>query len=413
VPSSPITIIRSSPAKISTKQRRARSIPHILPALAAAAVLILPLPSLATSSIARQQQRCEARMVLVSSAGSGGATASFKVAACAALVASAAATLVCHPIDTLKTLKQAESMNLTRASGAVVGDGGLGGRLSLRLLYRGVASNILKEAPNAAIYLGLYEVFRAWLVGSLGGLFATQPLLTCCLAGMMGDAVGSVVRVPAEILNKRLQLGLSVGWGNAFRDAFLSPMGLQSTLASWTALLWRDVPYGGLQIALYEFARTSLRDSLGPGIPSDMLSGAIAGSVAAVLTTPADVLVTRMSAQNPQSYLETRRFMSPWATAVRIIRHEGLQGLTSGAAQRGLYYAPLIAVFFLCYEAAKAALLTPHAAAAVLASLGWVAWCGGRLLTRNASVRFALYLSARALRDRARRKMLRKQESSV
>jgi hypothetical protein len=165
-------------------------------------------------------------------------------------------------------------------------------------------------------------------------------------------------------------------------------MGLRSTLASWAALLWRDVPYGGIQIALYEAVRASFRSFCGGGVALDVWAGAVAGSIAAVVTTPADVLVTRMTAQNPQSYVETRRFMSPWATAKRILAADGLDGLWSGALQRGLYYAPLIAVFFVCYEWAKAAILTPQHAISALASLPGIAWCGSRLLARNVSVRF-------------------------
>jgi Mitochondrial carrier protein len=187
--------------------RSQTSLAALSAAVAAAATLLLPTPPCAAVHAARAAAHSRPpSAVLVSSAGERGHQCSFRVAASAALVASTAATLICHPIDTLKTLKQAESMTLSRANGTSECDSGIGGKFSLRILYRGVASNILKEAPNAAIYLGCYELFRAWLVGTVGGVFAAHPLLACCLAGMMGDAVGSVVRVPAEIVNKRLQV---------------------------------------------------------------------------------------------------------------------------------------------------------------------------------------------------------------
>jgi Mitochondrial carrier protein len=235
-------------------------------------------------------------------------------------------------------------------------------------LYKGVVSNVLKEAPNAAIYLGCYELFKRALLTV--PFFAATPLLAFCLAGMAGDAVGSVVRVPAEIVNKKLQLGLARDWRAAVRASFLTPSGLEGTLASWKAVALRDVPYGGIQIALYEALRPALRAALGAaGTPVDVAAGAAAGLVAAVVTTPADVLVTRMSAQNPQCYLETRAFMSPLATARRMAREpDGLRALWAGAAERGLYYAPLIGVFFAAYEAAKFAILHPRVAVAVLAS---------------------------------------------
>lgn len=383
--------VKSSSQPVAAKRRRVGVAAAAAAALCSAALVAVPAAGQASpvarsspSSVERVQtparkkavrSRQEVRVAIAA----GSRPPSFRVAASAAFIASAAATVVCHPIDTLKTKKQAEAMELgvsdaddASADSDLKKRGERGSKSALSLayamsLYKGVLSNILKEAPNAAIYLGCYELFKTSLLG-LGGVFASVPLLTYCLAGMMGDAVGSVVRVPAEVLNKRLQLGLSAGWGDAIRSAFLSPVGLEATLASWRAVLWRDVPYGGLQIGLYEVARSFLSAVCGGGggILLDVFAGASAGLVAAVLTTPADVLVTRMAAQNPQCYLETRSFMSPLATIRRILRDEGPAGVWSGSWQRGLYYAPLIGVFFAIYEATKAAISNPRLLLAML-----------------------------------------------
>jgi hypothetical protein len=182
------------------------------------------------------------------------------------------------------------------------------------------------------------------------------------------------VRVPAEIVNKRLQLGYNDNWKTAAQDAFLTPEGRQSTKLSWEAILWRDVPYGGLQIALYEFARQYVMTHpqfplLHPGVAADVLIGSMAGMIAAIVTTPADVLVTRLSVQNPQSYLETRRYMSVWSTAQRIVNEEGPGGLFAGYLQRGIYYAPLIGLFFSLYEMTSNVVSHPQDIVAALASL--------------------------------------------
>eukprot|EP00177_Eucheuma_denticulatum_P007290 GFKZ01013275.1.p1 GENE.GFKZ01013275.1~~GFKZ01013275.1.p1 ORF type:complete len:437 (-),score=32.37 GFKZ01013275.1:282-1592(-) len=276
---------------------------------------------------------------------------SFLVAGSAAFLASATAVAVTHPIDTLKTLRQAppnESSTSRRRRG-------------IAALYRGVFSNILKEAPNAAIYLATYELFKTALL-ALPGMSAL-PLLAMCLAGMLGDALGSIVRVPAEIVNKRLQCGLNDSWEGAARDAFMNEGGLEGTLASWEAVLWRDVPYGGLQIAGYEAVRGALAGFGLGGLPGSIIAGAVAGVVAAVVTTPADVLVTRMSTQRPQCYLETGRYMRPGATLRRIVKEEGFGGLWKGAAERGLFYMPMIALFFAGYEGFKSVIM--RAASAV------------------------------------------------
>lgn len=267
------------------------------------------------------------------------------MAASAALLASSFAVALTHPIDTLKTLRQAGTNNEP---------------LGVRRLYKGVLSNILKEAPNAAIYLACYELFKSWLLRI--PVFAGVPLLAMCVAGMLGDAVGSVVRVPAEIINKRLQLGLSSSWSSAIRDGFMSESGVQGTIASWEAVLWRDVPYGGLQIAGYEAVRMLLMRFGLCGLALSIVAGAVAGWIAAVVTTPADVLVTRMSTQRPQCYLETKHYMSPIATFTRIWRDEGFAALWTGATHRGLFYMPMIALFFAAYETFKFVIMNPHRA---------------------------------------------------
>jgi Mitochondrial carrier protein len=99
---------------------------------------------------------------------------------------------------------------------------------------------------------------------------------------------------------------------------------------------------------------------LHPGLTADVVVGSMAGMIAAVLTTPADVLVTRLSVQNPQSYLETHRYMSVWSTVQRIVNEEGIGGLFAGYLQRGIYYAPLIGLFFSLYEVTRNAVANPH-----------------------------------------------------
>jgi len=290
------------------------------------------------------------------------------VAGLAAMVASAISTVVAHPIDTIKTRIQAGKVPMVLKDSFL----GLGG------LYRGLSSNVLKEAPNAGIYLGVYELTKTFLIATFPAMLKF-PLAVFMVAGAVGDAVGSIVRVPAEVVNKRLQLGLSDDWRDAVRETFFSSTGLRSTLNIWAAILLRDVPYGALQIGIYEQCKLLFRQNLplpGPGlgpalegISTDVLIGAAAGLVAAFLTTPSDVLVTRLSSQNSQSYLETREYVGIVATFRRIIAEEGFLGLWRGSIQRGVYYMPLIGIFFAIYELTKHFVVHPDDLVAFLNAL--------------------------------------------
>lgn len=273
----------------------------------------------------------------------------FRLAALAAFVASGMSVAVVHPIDSAKIRLQGRKMGVVSEVEGVEGGG--------MSLYRGVWGNMLKEAPNAAIYLGVYEFVKGVLLGT--GL-REWTVLSYVVAGGIGDAVGSVVRVPAELVSKRLQLGLSRNMVEAVKDCFFTEVGLDITLASWAALLCRDVPYGGLQIACYEMLRGFLASGGNSGLGFDVLAGALSGWFASLVTAPADVLVTRVSSQNPQCDLKTRKVVGLRVTFQRMVENEGWRSFTDGMAQRSLYYAPMIGLFFALYEGTRFTLVHPE-----------------------------------------------------
>lgn len=294
-------------------------------------------------------QRLESRMEVlplgdlkqVVSSGGGGPSVKYRIAGLAAFIASSISVLVVHPLDSVKTRLQA----------------GASGNLLLGGLYKGVLGNLLKEAPNAAIYLGVYEIIKGALMSTaLTPLFRDLPLLTFLLAGALGDAVGSVVRVPAEVVNKRLQLGLSDSFMGAMREIFGTASGRASLQSAWGSVLLRDVPFGGIQIMLYELGKSWLIAHMAAlphwlpttGLPADIMVGSIVGAFTAFITTPADVLVTRIAlASGGEGGLAKAGVMYHFRV---LMRTQGPMGLFSGSVQRAAYYLVMSALFFGLYE---------------------------------------------------------------
>ncbi|KAA8495153.1 S-adenosylmethionine carrier 1, chloroplastic/mitochondrial [Porphyridium purpureum] len=330
-----------------------------------------------------------------------------------AMGASAIATLIIHPVDTIKTRLQVEPSHVLEAAppvapvqvahgaaghhgaspGANAGEGTASANVAESVqeivdeqvelarrrrkalfsgLYVGLLSNILKEAPNCAIYIGCYEYFKDVLLSMQSPFFTAYPILAYMIAGGLGDFLGSIVRVPAELANKRLQLGLSSSLKQALTEMFSSDTNREAVWHSWRAIIYRDVPYGAIQIALYEQLKGFITqrmnvDPMGVALQlndatslwQDCMVGAVAGCVAALITTPPDVVVTRLSSQYPQSYLEDKKYMNAVTTARRIWRDEGWTGFFRGGLQRGAYYAPLIGLFFALYEAGRHTYLHP------------------------------------------------------
>lgn len=78
--------------------------------------------------------------------------------------------------------------------------------------------------------------------------------------------------------------------------------------------------------------------------------GALSGGLTAVLTTPFDVIKTRMMTA-PQG-----RSVTSSMVALSILHHEGPVGLFKGAIPRFFWIAPLGAMNFAGYELARKAM---------------------------------------------------------
>lgn len=81
--------------------------------------------------------------------------------------------------------------------------------------------------------------------------------------------------------------------------------------------------------------------------------GALSGGLAAVVTTPFDVMKTKMMTA-PEGLP-----LSMSAVALAVLRHEGPLGLFKGAVPRFFWIAPLGAMNFAGYELARKAMDKP------------------------------------------------------
>lgn len=111
---------------------------------------------------------------------------------------------------------------------------------------------------------------------------------------------------------------------------------------------------GNLQVSYfnYHIQSQAFQQLLGRELEpwETILVGALSGGLAAVATTPFDVMKTRTMTA-PQG-----RPISMSLVAVSILRHEGPLGLFKGAVPRFFWIAPLGAMNFAGYELAKKAM---------------------------------------------------------
>jgi len=105
---------------------------------------------------------------------------------------------------------------------------------------------------------------------------------------------------------------------------------------------------GAIQIALFEGIKVYIIES--PNITADVDSligeaalGAFGGAIAALVTTPPDVLTTLIITQPEGSNEGVGQMLG------RVLEEEGAEGLFTGAVERTVYWGPAIGIFLSSY----------------------------------------------------------------
>ena len=293
----------------------------------------------------------------------------------------------------------------------------------IRVLWSGLAPSLAMAVPSTALYFIVYEDFKQRIEGYDNALIPYAPLI----AGIAGRSLTVAAVAPLELVRTVAMYkgGMTVkpapdsipvdasGPGRPPSAASVAPkpsssawnLGIVSALKDevavggvrslWRGLsptLWRDVPFSGIYWLSYERGKDAilrfLMDErgaplLGRSSPSfeqtfvaTFLSGMAAGSVAAAVTTPFDVIKTRRQVRYMQrtgllpavttapapavppmssaSRGGLEAYQGPTWTLVRqLLREEGWAGLFAGVNARVAKVAPSCAIMISSYELGK------------------------------------------------------------
>ncbi|KAK4741212.1 hypothetical protein SAY87_024800 [Trapa incisa] len=256
-------------------------------------------------------------------------------------------SLCLHPVDTIKTIIQscrAEERSLCYIGRSIISERGLTG------LYRGISSNVASSAPISAIYTFTYESVKSALLPLFPREFYS---VAHCLAGGCASIATSFIFTPSEHIKQQLQVGSH--YQNCWQAlvGIMRTGGLPSLYAGWGAVLCRNIPHSVIKFYMYENLKHWMLSSVqcaGSGQPSTLqtlVCGGIAGSTAALFTTPFDVVKTRLQTQKPGSVC---KYDGVFHALQEISSQEGLRGLYRGLTPRLLMYITQGALFFASYE---------------------------------------------------------------
>jgi len=260
--------------------------------------------------------------------------------------------VVLFPLDTLKTRLQAEQ-GFKNAGG-------------FRGIYKGLGPQIVGSAPQAALFFLTYESIK----------YYSEPLVpkgAMPLVYMFGASVSEVmaclVRVPMEVVKQRKQTSL----GNKssmkiLMSAYKYEGFFGGIYRGFGSTILREIPFSIIQFPILEFCKSYYRTKFKNNIPLDSsevaVCGSIAGGVSAAVTTPLDVVKTRIMLADRKA--AKKGSLTVLNTFKRVLKQEGVRGLFSGVVPRTLWIFLGGYIFFGSYDFAKNSIYdfleekTPH-----------------------------------------------------
>ena len=213
-----------------------------------------------------------------------------------------------YPLDTLKTRMQAAQG--FRAAGGYTG------------LFSGVTAAALGAVPGGALFFGVYEYSRSGLQSHISPQYTwTLDAAAACTAA----TASCVLRTPAIVVQQRMQVG-QFSTLPAAVHGIIAEGGIAAFYSGLGVSIAREIPFAFIQFPVYEGLKRLWISSMerhNVDAPKPELSplqgavcGSVAGSAAAAVTTPFDLLKTRQMLGGAQH--GARRTLKIAATEARF-----------------------------------------------------------------------------------------------
>eukprot|EP01112_Ceratiomyxa_fruticulosa_P013759 TRINITY_DN3886_c0_g1_i1.p1 TRINITY_DN3886_c0_g1~~TRINITY_DN3886_c0_g1_i1.p1 ORF type:complete len:331 (-),score=56.67 TRINITY_DN3886_c0_g1_i1:289-1281(-) len=221
-------------------------------------------------------------------------------------------------------------------------------------LWRGLAPTLIMAVPNAVIYFNTYEFLKMrFKEENMNQHYI--PLV----AGALARVVTASCTAPLELLRTNLQ-------GIKGKESVKSVLSRLVSNTGWKGMwlgigptLLRDVPFSAIYWSFYELTKKhlfSVSDGNSAPFLASFSSGAIAGTLAAVITTPIDVVKTQVQvSKKTKSVVDAKASLTSSTVSVfkNIVKEEGWRGLTKGMLPRAAKIAPACAIMISTYELIK------------------------------------------------------------
>ncbi|XP_039005484.1 mitochondrial carrier protein MTM1-like, partial [Hibiscus syriacus] len=246
-------------------------------------------------------------------------------------------------------------------------------------LWRGTNASLALAVPTVGIYMPCYDIFRnsmeEFAANNAPSLTPYVPLV----AGTFARSLACITCYPVELARTRMQAFKETKGGMKPAGVWKTLVGVINPVTStnciqnlqdyrvlWTGLssqLARDVPFSAICWATLEPIRRKLLASVGDEagacsiLGANFAAGFVAGSIAAAITCPLDVVKTRRQIEkDPAKSLK----MTTGQTLREIWRDGRIKGLFTGLGPRVGRTGPSVGIVVSFYEVVKYALHHRH-----------------------------------------------------
>lgn len=221
--------------------------------------------------------------------------------------------------------------------------------------WKGLSPTLVMAVPLTVIYYTAYDQLKVRFGFKAGQRNVIAPLFS----GIIARTVAVTVVCPLELIRTKLQSrsGYSISEVYSVVKTVTTQNGVWNLWRGLSPMLLRDVPFTVIFWIGYENLKLTLanRSSLScqPVVP--FVAGSVAGGIAAVITTPLDVVKTHMQVELGENNTGSVRLGVGSVSKVMrtIVQEYGSPGLFTGLVPRVAKVAPACAIMIGTYEAFK------------------------------------------------------------
>jgi len=216
-------------------------------------------------------------------------------------------------------------------------------------LWKGLSPTLVMMVPQTVIYFTVYDKLK-WRLGLVEG----QKNLTAPLvAGVSARTFAVACISPIEMVRTKLQSKRNFRYSQLF-NVVGNAIKQEGFLSLWRGMgptLLRDVPFSAFYWVSYEYLKAQ---RVNPTFAETFAAGASAGLVAALCTTPFDVIKTHRQMELGELSAGASKQMQPTFKLILILwKTQGFTSLYTGLAARLSKVVPACAIMISCYEYGK------------------------------------------------------------